>query len=386
MNLYFECQTGASGDMLCAALLDLFEEKESVLRELNALALPRTAITYESVKTGAIKALHMCVAVDGEQEEPQNTSHSHHHSHRTLQDIDVLIDALHAPDTVKQASKDIYRLIAGAESAVHGEDVAEVHFHELGMLDAVADIVICAYLIEKLKPQKIITSPINVGNGTVRCAHGTLPVPAPATAELLKGIPFYKSDIQTELCTPTGAAILRYYTDTFCAAPVLENTFKIGIGAGTKQLPSPNILRAFWEEESENIIELSCNVDDMTGEDIGFAVEQLLANGAADCFVTPVFMKKNRPAYLLTVLCPAHKEETFVKLIFRHTSTIGMRKYSPARYTLSREWIQNAGVSIKRSQGYGTVKEKAEFEDVKQYALEHNISIFEARQIITKGL
>ncbi len=387
MNLYFECNMGAAGDMLAAALTDLFEDKTAVIDELNALSLPHTVVEYEKGESNSISASHIHIVIDGEEEKPDGEGHHHHHHHhhgRSLSDICGIIDKLSAPEKVKADAKEVYKIIAEAEAKAHNKPAGEVHFHELGMLDAVADVTICAYLINKLNPERISCSPINVGSGTVKCAHGIMPVPAPATANILEGVPYYKSEIQSELCTPTGAAVLKYFADEFTDSPSFENVLRVGLGMGTKKFERANIVRAFLSEGESSVTEYSCNVDDMTGEEIAFAAEQIMNAGALDCFVTPVFMKKGRPAYMLTVLCKNSEAESFRDLIFKHTMTLGIRKYTPSRYTLEREFIENSGVTIKRSSGYGTVKEKPEFEDIKALAIEKNISLFEAREQLKK--
>ncbi len=379
MRLYFECTMGAAGDMLAAALVGLFDNQDAIVKKLNRLSLPHTQIICSEKSHNGIAGTHLDVTINGETE--THDTHHHHAPHRKLQEVFDIIDALSVADKVKEDIRKIYTLIAEAEAKAHHAPVGEVHFHELGMLDAIADITLCAFLINELQPDSITCSPINVGGGTVRCAHGELPVPAPATAALLQGIPFYKSDIQTELCTPTGAAVLRYYADDFIDTPAFRRVQKIGIGTGTKELERANILRVYAYEDS-TVTELACNLDDMTGEEAAFAAEQMMANGALDCFISLILMKKGRPAYLLTVLCQPSQKETFVKLLFKHTTTLGIREYTPSRYTLDRTLDETAGVHIKRSEGYGTVKEKIEFEDIKALALEKNISVFEAREIL----
>ena len=383
MNLYFECNMGAAGDMLAAALTDLFEDKTAVIDELNSLSLPHTVVEYEKGESNSISASHIHIVIDGEEEKPDGAGHHHHHHHgRSLSDVCGIIDKLSAPEKVKADAKEVYKIIAEAEAKAHNKPAGEVHFHELGMLDAVADVTVCAYLINKLNPERISCSPINVGSGTVKCAHGIMPVPAPATANILEGVPYYKSEIQSELCTPTGAAVLKYFADEFTDSPSFENVLRAGLGMGTKKFERANIVRAFLSEGESSITEYSCNVDDMTGEEIAFAAERIMSAGALDCFVTPVFMKKGRPAYMLTVLCKNSDAESFRDLIFKHTTTLGIRKYTPSRYTLEREFTESSGVTIKRSSGYGTVKEKPEFEDIKSLAIEKNISLFEARKQI----
>ncbi len=375
---------GAAGDMLASALVDLFEDKNAVVSELNSLSLPDTEIVYGEKKQNGITGVHLEMKVKGETE-THETHHHHAASARRLEDIFEIVNSISASEKVKEDVKNIYSIIADAESKAHNSPVSEVHFHELGMLDAVADITACAYLINKLMPEKIICSPVNAGNGTVKTAHGILPVPAPATADILKDVPYYKSSINTELCTPTGAAILKYYTDEFTSEPVFAGVKKIGTGCGSKEMEQANILRAFLFEEI-TVTELSCNIDDMTGEEASFAAEIMMSKGALDCFISPIIMKKGRPAYLFTVICNADKADEFAKLIFKHTSTIGIRKYTPSRYTLDREQTEKNGVHIKRSEGYETVREKIEFEDIKKLALEKEISVFEARKLLQKQL
>ena len=368
--------------MLAAALLDLFEDKAAVLDELNALSLPHTVIKYEEKSVSGIRGAHLHVVIDGHEETPHAHHEEHHHHGRHLSEVLEIIQNTSAPQPVKDDAAAVYQIVAEAEAMAHNAPVGEVHFHELGMLDAIADVLINAYLIHKLNPSSIIASPINVGGGSVHCAHGVLPVPAPATANILLGMPYYKSEIQTELCTPTGAALLQYFVNEFTETPSMGGVERIGIGTGTKALERANILRAFWLQDEARIAELSCNVDDMTGEEIAFAAEKMMREGALDCFTTPVMMKKGRAAYQLTVLCKAEDRERFAALLFRHTTTIGIRQYRPSRYTLDRTLTESAGVHIKRSEGYGSVTEKIEFEDIKALAEKEDISVFEAREIL----
>lgn len=380
MNLYFECNMGAAGDMIASALVALTENGRETVEQLNSLNLPDTKIVYGEKESNGINAVHLDIIINGESETPDR-NYSHHSHHRNLEDIFEIVDFLNVNDKVKADIKNIYSLIADAEAKAHGTSVAEIHFHELGMLDAIADITVCSFLINRLNPEKIVCSPVNVGNGTVKCEHGVLPVPAPATANILLGVPFYKSDIQTELCTPTGAAILKYFVNEFSEKADFGSVGKIGIGCGTKEIGQANIIRVF-QFEDDAVAELSCNIDDMTGEEAAFAAEKMMENGALDCFITPAFMKKGRPAYLFTVICKASLADEFAKLIFKHTTTIGIRKYSPSRYTLERTVREEGSVHIKRSEGYGEAKEKIEFEDIKQLANRKDISVFEARNIL----
>lgn len=368
--LYLDCAMGAAGDMLTAALLELMPDKEAAVAELNGLHIPGVTFRAEKSIKGGICGTHMRVLVGNEEED----GHCHGHSHMT--DIAHILSHLSASDWVKENAKAVYEKIAQAESRVHGVPVEEVHFHEVGAMDAVADVTAVCYLLEKLKVDKICVSPIHTGTGYVNCAHGTLPVPAPATAQLLLGIPIYGGEIQGELCTPTGAALLRHFAETFGPIPPMTVT-AVGYGMGKKDFSRPNCLRAMVgtsTETAERIWELSCNIDDMTGEEMGFATEQLLAQGALDVFTTPVYMKKNRPGIVLTALCREETKEEILRAIFRYTTTLGIREISCGRHTLHRQELQEEtpwGIVRKKvSHGYGTHKEKYEYEDLASIARE----------------
>ena len=257
-------------------------------------------------------------------------------------------------------------------------------------MDAIADITAVCYLIDKLNADVIYASPVHVGKGTVKCAHGILPVPAPATAEILKGIPIYsREEINGELCTPTGAALLKHFVKEFRQMPLMSIE-KTGYGMGHKDFVFANCVRVFLGEDASQkkgeVIELDFNVDDMTGEEIGFLNDSLLKNGAHEAFVTPVYMKKNRPGNLISVLCSREKEEELVKLIFRHSTTIGIRETVKDRFILDRE-VQNVDTpygTIRRkvSSGYGTNRAKYEYDDLSKIAQEKDLSIREILESI----
>ncbi|MBR5951934.1 MAG: nickel pincer cofactor biosynthesis protein LarC, partial [Pseudobutyrivibrio sp.] len=303
----------------------------------------------------------------------------HHHSHNSLADITHIIEHLSVDDAVKKHGIEIYNSIAEAESAVHGEPVSEIHFHEVGTMDAIADVIAVCYLINKLQVENIIVSPINVGSGTVKCAHGILPVPAPATALLLKGLPTYSGTVESELCTPTGAAILKHFGREFKSMPTMT-TEKIGYGMGKKDFPVANCVRIFLSEtigSTDEIIELNCNIDDMTGEDLGFALDAIYEAGAREAFFTPVQMKKNRPGILITVITTAADKDAVVKAIFSNTTTIGIREKACNRFILDRkiETIDTplGPVRVKKSSGYGVQKSKVEFDDLSKIAKEKGL-------------
>lgn len=389
-TLYIECNMGAAGDMLCAAFADLYDDKRALEREIASIGLPSISVTLESRKSSSIMGAYCKVLCNGESE-AENSINLENHSFRDISSVISIINSLNVSNNIKFNAINIYNLIAEAESKVHGEKVSEVHFHELGMLDAVADVVLCCYLIDKIKADRIIASPINVGNGNIKCAHGVLPVPAPATSEILRGVPFYKSEYNTELCTPTGAAILKYFADEFTDIPMITAE-KIGIGVGSKELNSPNIIRVFLsnEEETDTVTELNCNIDDMTGEEISFACDCLFEAGALDVFITPVFMKKNRPAYLLTVICNNSDKDKISKCIFKNTKTLGIRINKCSRLILSRK-VKTVNtpfgeIEVKYSSGYNTEIVKIEYESVKNIARANNLSFSEAEKFLYKYL
>ena len=377
-TIYLDCGMGAAGDMLTAALLELMPNQDAFVEELNGLGIPGIRFTAEKCEKCGILGTHMKVTVHGEEED------SHHHHHGCLADIRGIVSGLPLPTMVKLDILAVYEEIAQAESHVHGVPVEHIHFHEVGTMDAIADVTAVCLLLHRLAPDKIIVSPVHVGSGQVRCAHGILPVPAPATAYLLRGIPIYGGSIDGELCTPTGAALLKHFATEFGQMPVMK-VQAIGYGMGKKDFPRANCVRALLGETEapiDAIVELRCNVDDMTGEAIGFALEQLLGSGALDAFTVPVGMKKSRPGVLITVLCREEKKEAMVHLLLKHTTTLGVREFPCRRYALSRTMeVVNTPfgpVRKKVSSGYGVRREKLEYDDLAKIAKEQNISLAEA--------
>ena len=252
-TLYIDCSMGAAGDMLTAALLELLPDPDGYVKKLNDLNIPGVKIIKEATEKCGIAATHMRVLIDGVEEHEGMHEHHHehhhheHHHHASMQDIQDIINSLDIPQKVKYDASTIFALIAEAESHVHGKPIEQIHFHEVGSMDAVADVVSVCYLMNEIDPAEVVISPIHVGSGTVRCAHGTLPVPAPATAELLREFPIYSGDIKGELCTPTGAAIIKYFSTKVGEMPVM--TVKgIGYGAGTKDFDTANIVRVILGE------------------------------------------------------------------------------------------------------------------------------------------
>ncbi|MDO4568620.1 MAG: nickel pincer cofactor biosynthesis protein LarC, partial [Clostridia bacterium] len=314
--------------------------------------------------------------------------HEHSHEHRGLADIERIVTALPLSASVKADVMAVYALIAEAESHAHGVPVADIHFHEVGTLDAIADITAVCLLMERLAPQQVVVSPVHLGSGHVRCAHGILPVPAPATAHILRGVPVYGGSIRGELCTPTGAALLKRFATRFGNMPVMTLE-KTGYGMGKKDFEAANCVRALLGDaqgESESVLELNCNVDDMTAEELGFAMERLFDAGALEVFTTPIGMKKSRPGVLLRALCRTADRYAVVEALFKHTSTLGVRETACARYVLKRTTTAldtpYGQVRRKDSSGYGVSRSKCEYEDVARIALDRGISLREARKLI----
>ena len=422
-----------------AALLELCpEKKEEFLGKMNGLGLPGVKVEAEPAVKCGITGTHMNVTVFGEEEESEDVhdhghahthsheacefiatdglhshanshdghdhhhedqaahshdghDHSHHHHHHsTMAGIASIIDGLDIPDPVKEDMKAVYALIAEAESHAHGMPVDQIHFHEVGTMDAVADIAGVCLLFHELGADQIIASPVHVGSGHVHCAHGILPVPAPATAHILQGIPVYSTQVQGELCTPTGAALLKHFVKEFREMPVMT-TSKIGYGMGKKDFERANCVRAFLGDTAETgdeIAELSCNLDDMTAEAVGFAEEALFEAGALEVYTVPVGMKKSRPGVLLTCMCRREDEEKMVELLFRHTTTLGVREHISRRFTLKRreETVETAYGPVRKkiSQGHGVARAKLEYEDLAAIAKKTGRPLEEIRKEIEK--
>ena len=449
-TLYLECGMGAAGDMLTAALLELMPDPEAAVAELNGLGIPGVQFSKEAVSKCGIGGTHMTVRVHGEEESEEMFHHHHehhdhlhehehddesachehhhdhehiheghehhhdhthehshehthghthehahehgddghtHHHHSSLHDIEhIVCGHLNIPDQVKQDVMAVYGLIAEAESHAHGVPVTEIHFHEVGTMDAIADITAVCLLMNKIAPDQVIVSPVHVGSGHVHCAHGILPVPAPATAYILNGVPMYGGAVKGELCTPTGAALLKHFATRFGDMPVMR-TEAIGYGMGKKDFEQANCIRAMLgetEDAGDSVLQLECNVDDMTAEELGFAMETILEAGALEVYTVAAGMKKSRPGTILCVLCHEDAKETLVRVIFRNTTTIGVREHRCSRYTLKRsfETVQTpyGDVQKKLSSGYGVTREKYEYEDLARIAREQGLSLAEVRK------
>ncbi len=413
-TLYIDCGMGAAGDMLTAALLELLPEPDKFIEGLNGLGIHDVVFAAEKAVKCGITGTHITVRVHGEEEteemhehryehhqhdedhehhhhDHEHEHHHEHHHHTSMHDIEHIVEHLNVPEKVRADILAVYGLIAEAEGHVHGKPVSEIHFHEVGTMDAVADITAVCLLMNELAPDEVIASPVHAGSGSVHCAHGILPVPAPATAYILRDIPIYGGKIDGELCTPTGAALLRHFVTRFGDMPVMK-TQAIGYGMGRKDFERANCVRVLLGEtagSTDEVAELSCNVDDMTAEDIAFAAERLMEAGAKDVFTMPCGMKKSRLGTLITVLCDRSESERFARLILQYTTTIGVRETAAKRYVLDRREevceTEMGSVRYKVSTGYGVSKLKFEHDDLARIARERNLSVSQVRMRIDDG-
>ena len=408
VKLYLECTMGCSGDMFMAALYELLPDKDAFRERMGRLSIPEVTVDYSDSEKCGINGTHITVKIGGITEESEDIdlkahtahqndhghhhkqggddnlhSHTHEHKHYSYNDIVKLIRSLELPENVLDDALEVYKLLGEAEAAVHGVSLNQIHLHEVGRLDAVADIVGCCLLMNMLGVNKVTASPVHVGSGSVKCAHGILPVPAPAAAKILEGIPIYGGAIDGELCTPTGAALLKRFVTEFGPMPPMRIK-KTGCGMGTKNFEAANCLRAFLYEddthdggEHETVYELSCNLDDMTPEAIGAAFDLLLRSGALDVYSTPILMKKNRPAVMLTCLCDEKSRDELSRLMLGHTSTLGVRISSHRRDVLKRTeqtvTTKYGMIRIKHAHGFGTMKIKPEYDDVAKAARKHSV-------------
>lgn len=327
-TLYFDCSSGISGNMTLGALLEIVGDENYLLDELKKLNVDGYKIEISKKVKNGITGTYVDVILDDEHHHHEHDdhlqheynhehehNHEHHHEHRNLNDVYSVIDNSSIDAKSKELAKRIFMRVAKAEAKVHHKSLEEVHFHEVGAIDSIIDIVGTAILINKINPDKIISSIINDGYGFIECAHGTMTVPVPATSEIFanSNVRFRQIDIDTELVTPTGAAIIVELSEEFTTLPAMV-TEKIGWGAGFKDLKIPNVLKVYYgemQEQKQTIVIMETNIDDCSGEILGYTSEKLFQNGALDVFYTPIFMKKGRPAYRLTVAC---KNENMLKL------------------------------------------------------------------------
>ena len=385
-TLYLECNAGASGDMMLGALADLLDDPQDAKRLIESAGIPDVEIIVEKAEKSHVGGTRVRVMAAGHEEGIDD--HHHHHHHRSFQEVLSIIDSLKVSDDVRRRAKEIYTRVAEAESKVHNEPVSEIHFHEVGMLDAIADIVGTCILIERLAPDYIASSPLRTGHGTVECAHGLLPIPAPATALLLRDVESYAGDLEGEFTTPTGAALIGYFSEDYGQRPRMSIK-DIGVGIGHHDFEIPNILRAFIGESEGRmfeIYELNCNIDDMTPEDLSPIISLLLEEGALDAMITSAVMKKGRPGYRLTCLCRENDRDRLAKLILANTSTIGLRMWKAERFEMT-SYIETCrteygDIRIKVSKGYGITKWKPEHDDLIKAARAHGVSVKEVKEAI----
>lgn len=398
--LYYDCFCGISGDMHLGAMLDLGIDPQQLKDELQKLPLNEYSLEVAKVEKNGIGATSVTVVTetspsDGHPapQHPHEQSAGHGHATRGLQDINELIDSSGLSDSVKQLSKRIFLNLARAEAKVHNTEVENIHFHEVGAVDSIIDIVGSAVCLDILDPSFIVCSPVQLGGGFVRSQHGLLPVPAPATAELLKQIPVRTGLVQQETTTPTGAAILATVVDEF-SETVAFAPDGIGYGAGKRDLRVPNLLRVFtgkqehsaseqYETARELIVET--NIDDMNPEDYEPLMEKLSAAGAKDVFLTPITMKKTRPATMVRVLTNRQYLDEIMTVLFADSSTFGLRVYPVDKYMLRREFrtvstrYGDIGVKLGIREGK-TIKKKLEYEDCRNAAEAHNVPLREVRE------
>jgi pyridinium-3,5-bisthiocarboxylic acid mononucleotide nickel chelatase len=389
--LYFDCFSGASGDMILGALIDAGVKLEDVRQALGSLAITPETIWTEPVVRGGIRATKFNVRGEthpADAHHHDDSAHVHGHAgggepHRTLAEIFCLIDSSSLNSAAKDRTKSLFTRLGETEAAIHGTSLDRVHLHEVGALDSIIDIAGSVFALQQLGVDTILSSALNVGGGTVYSAHGRYPVPAPATARLLKGVPIYSGTEQVELVTPTGALLIAGYASSFGPLPAMR-VERIGYGAGTRDFAqTPNVLRVLIGEldaaaPSQSVVVIEAEIDDMNPQIFGVVMDRLLAEGALDVFYTSIQMKKNRPGTLLTVIAsPSHKDR-LTATIFRETTTIGVRYREMARECLDRESItvttELGPVRVKVARrGSELLNAAPEFDDCVRLATEHQV-------------
>ncbi len=369
---YFDCFSGASGDMILGALLDAGLELDLLRQELAKLPLSHFDVRQKKVRKNSLGGTQAEVIID----------HDHHHHHRHLYHIEEIIESSSLTDEVKQKSLKIFHRLAEAEARVHRTTVEHIHFHEVGAMDAIIDVVGSVAGLTALGVERVYCSPLHVGSGTVQCAHGILPVPAPATAELIKGVPFYSRGVEGELLTPTGAAILTTLAESFGPLPSMSFE-QIGYGAGTAVIAMPNLLRVFIGEgqdelkgyQKENVAVLETNIDDMSPQMYDHLIGKLLNSGALEAFLTPVNLGKNHSGVLLTVICQPTQVERFSQFLLQETTSTGLRWRLDNRLKAraeTKEFNTPYGSVHCRvaEEEEGVANINPEYEDLKRIALE----------------
>ena len=372
---YFDCFAGAAGDMIVASMLDAGLEADFLKAQLATLGLDGLDIKIAEVKRGGLRALSFLP-----------TAPEQHH-HRNLAQITKIIEQSGIDTKAKETAIAVFNRLAAAEGAVHGKDPGQIHFHEVGALDSIVDIVSAAIGLVALKIDKVYCSALSVGGGTVKCAHGVLPVPAPATAELIKDVPITAGPVQKELLTPTAAAILMTVVERFGAFPTMKIE-AIGCGAGTLESDEfPNILRLILGQgtedsaaDADSVCVLDTNIDDTSGELVGSVTDKLFKNNALDVFTAPIYMKKNRPAIRMSVICELKDTQRLEQVIFQQGVTFGIRRQVMQRSKLAREFVpvetEYGEIKIKVGRFAGeVVNAKPEFSDCAAAAKTHNVAV-----------
>ncbi|QQS55019.1 MAG: nickel pincer cofactor biosynthesis protein LarC [Candidatus Competibacteraceae bacterium] len=383
--LYYDCFAGISGDMHLAALLDLGLDYDELVLELAKLGLDGYGVQANRASRRGIAGTQVRVVVDPKQP-----------NHRNLRQIEALIGASSLKECVRARAVAVFRRLAQAEARIHDTSPDQIHFHEVGALDAIVDIVGGAIALERLKVDRILCSPVELGGGVAHCAHGVLPVPAPATLELLKGVPVKLGAVPFEATTPTGAALLATFVDEFVARPALR-VQRVGYGIGHRDGPIPNVLRVLLgeasggEDEQGELCVLECNIDDMNPECYDHVLERLFAAGAHDVWLTPVLMKKNRPGTLLGLLCAPLLALALTDVLLVETTTLGVRRHAVARTALRREVRRIAThygeIALKMAYHHGRpLRGKPEYEDCKRLALDNGVPIHRIYEAVRVAL
>ncbi len=437
-TLYFDCFSGASGDMILGALLDAGLPLDDLRHALGSLAVDRDAVWTDRVTRTGVTATkfhvrgesaahahshdhdsgaqhahhhphthapkdssghahgHAHTHSHGEDHTHSHShSHSHEHAHRTLPDIFTLIDGSALSRSGKDRAKALFTRLGEAEAAIHGTPMNQVHLHEVGALDSIVDIVGTVYALEVLAPARIVASPLNVGSGTIRSAHGLYPVPAPATVRLLQNMPIYAGLQQAEMVTPTGALLIGAYAESYGPVPPMRIS-RVGYGAGARDLPdTPNVLRVLIGEAASNaaahsVVVVEAEIDDMNPQIFGLLMERLLAEGALDVFYTSIQMKKNRPGTLLTIVAAPEARERLTAIVFRETTTIGVRYREMARECLDRTVVSIdtplGAVRIKVASRDGErLNASPEFDDCVRIARERDLPLKDVQAAAMKA-
>lgn len=399
-TLFIECFSGLSGDMFLAAMIDMGVPADFLTNELSKLHInDEFHLEIKEANKMGIFGTQVHVHVREEKcnhfhdHSEEKHSHHHHHHHRNLHSISHIINDSSLSEEVKQTSMNIFTLIAKAEAKIHAKPIDEVHFHEVGATDSIIDIVGAAICLHYLRPEKVVSTPIELGGGFVKCAHGLMPVPAPATAEILHNLPTTRGKVQFETTTPTGAAILativNEFTSTF-SVPIARTAY----GIGHRDMEIPNLVRMSWAETTGNVQNhklLQCNIDDMTSETIAPVIDLLLEEGAQDAHFTPIIMKKGRPALLLSVLCVEEKEDDLKSLLFRHTTTLGVKSVRVDKTELQRtiEKVETIYGEVKVKHAYFNgelINSKPEIDDCKKLAEQHKVALHQMVDLVKAAI